>query len=148
MHNHGIAVLVGDHTGQPVGFGMDQAQPLLAAQLGQSLAARHGGGDATLEKSVVHGLFRIEGPEAGADLRFRAVCRAPQRTQVVGQHLDRIARPRAAFEASDRTGKQPWVMLLERGTFLTRHENQLCHVFFDLKCKKPRLPWVTGAQQS
>ena len=139
LHDDGVAVLVGDDAGQAVRFGVDQAQPLLAAQFRQRLTARHGGGDAALEEGVIDRLVGIEGPEAGADLRFRAVRRAAQRPQVVGQHLDGIARPGTAFEAADGAGEHPRVALLERGAFLTRHEYQLSHVF-PTSNEKPRLP--------
>ena len=131
-HNR-VGVLVGNDTGQTIRLGMNQTQALLAAQFGQRLTARHGSRDATFEKGIIDGFFRIESPETGADLRFRAIRGLAQRTQVIGQHLHRIARTGAAFKSSDRTGKQPRVMLLERGALLTRHENQLSHIFLDLK---------------
>lgn len=60
LDDDGVAVLVGDGAGQPVRFGMDQAQTLLAAQFRQRLAARHRGSDAALEESVVDRFPGIE----------------------------------------------------------------------------------------
>jgi len=118
---------------------VDQTQAVLAAQFGQSLAAGDGGGDAALEEGVVDRFVGVEGPEAGADLRRRAVRGAAERAQVVGQHLDGVARTRPAFEPADRAGEQPGVAL-HRRAFLARHQDQLGHAFPDLKCNKPRLP--------
>ena len=126
LHDHGVAVLVGDHTGQAIGFGVDQAQALLAAQLGQGLTAGNGLRNAALEEGIVDRLVGIEGPEAGADLGTRAVSSTPQRLQIVRQDFDGIARTRPPFETTDRTGKQPGMPLHCRA-FLARHQDQLGH---------------------
>ncbi len=139
LHNHGVTVLIGHDARQAIRFGMNQAQALLALEFRQGLTARHSLGDATLEEGVVDRLIGIEGPETGADLGLRAVGRTAQRTQIVGQHLDRITRPGTPFQTTDGTGKKPGMAVLEGGPLLARHENQLRH-FLPLKCKKPRLP--------
>ncbi len=139
LDDHRIAIAVGDDARQPVGLGMDQAQPLLPAQFGQRLAARDGGGDAAFEKGIIDRFVARECPEAGADLRMRAVGRPPERAQVVRQHLDRVARPRAPFQAADRTGEQPGVALDGRA-LLARQEDQLGHVDCGGRNTKPRLP--------
>ncbi len=126
LHDDGVAVLVGDEAGQTVGFGMDQAQPLLPGQHRQRLAARHGGGDAALEEGVVHRFLRVEGPHPGADLRFGAPGGLGDKAAFVVHHIHRVAGAGAALKAFDRGGENPGV-LAQDGAFLAAFEYQLGH---------------------
>ena len=96
---------------------MDQAQALLPGQFGQDSAPHHGGGDAALEEGMVDIFLGIEAPDPGADLRGRAPGRARQRPALGGDDIDRVARPRPAFELRYRAGKYPG-MSAQQGFFL------------------------------
>ena len=105
---------------------MDQAQARLSGQLGQDSAPRHGGGDTALEEAVVDGFLGIETPDPGADLRGRAPGRARQRPALGGDDIDRVARPRPAFELRYRAGKYPG-MSAQQGFFLAGMQGQDGH---------------------
>ena len=105
---------------------MDQAQARLSGQLGQDSAPRHGGGDTALEEAVVDGFLGIEAPDPGADLRGRAPGRARQRPALGGNDVDRVARPRTAFEAGNGAGENPG-MAAQQGFFLAGTQGQDGH---------------------
>ena len=79
----------------------------------RNVASGYSRSNAPLEECIIDRLCRVKSPEPGANLGLRAVRRPSQRTQIVGQHLDRISRTRPPFETPHRASKKPGMVKFE-----------------------------------
>ena len=88
---------------------------------------------AAAEKAGVHLLRGIEGPDARADLRLRAVCGLRQYLAAGVEECDGFAASGLAGQLFDGAGKDPWMPPTQR--FLAAlPEDQRFHRFFARGC--------------
>lgn len=113
LHYDGIAILIGYHAGQTVGFAMNQPSRI-GKPAGEQLGTRaRGAANALLEKIRGNGA-RPPIPDTSGDLRLRAVRGYREHCAISGSHFNGITRLRGAFESCDRAGENPRVTALKR----------------------------------
>jgi hypothetical protein len=93
LQDDGVAVAIGDQSGQTVGLAVNQPQvPLGSRNAGSQQATLDCRLHAPLEERVVDAFVRVESPHPGPNLRFRTPGGLGQRPAVGGDDLDGVAR--------------------------------------------------------
>ena len=113
LHDDDLAVAVGNHAGQPVGFGMHQPAAGMRS-VEHRLASRHGGAHPPGDERIVDRLARIEAPYAGADRRGGTPGGRRHESAVGGVERDGFAAAWRAVNRSDRAGKHPRMLQPQR----------------------------------
>ena len=113
LHDDGIAVAVGDDTGQSVGLAVDDAArgvPVVEHRRARCRGAR----DRTREERIVDRRVGLEAPHAGADLRCGD--QAARAANAPSASTTSTVSPGAgvAFDRVDRAGKDPRMPQRER----------------------------------
>ena len=110
--DHERAVAVGDQSGHAVRLGEDQPRCIRARQ--QRRAPHGRGRDAVGDERVVDHVALVEAPDAGDDLRARAVGRVGQERAIRRFDDDGVARLRTAGDPGDGPAEDPGVPALQR----------------------------------
>ena len=105
LRDQHVGVAVDHQARQAVGFAVHQAQRIGVLRRRQRVAQGKRLLDPIAEESRVDGFGRVEGPDARADLRLRAVRRVRQHLARAVAHLERLAG--RAARLLHRAGEDP-----------------------------------------